>query len=175
MKFKRNFFSTYILIFNTLMIVGITPMLIAMFSIFDVEESPNPISMVGIILVVLLVLDIFFSIVNIVTWPFSKKDIILKNNTIMYNNKTLNILEIDKIYFEFGEMSRTSTQPCCLSLYKNNQLELSITHISFIALIIILLKSKKVPKRLAPKSLLIIGGITYSIAIIISIVCLIIK
>ena len=175
MKFKRNFFSTYILIFNTLMIVGITPMLIAMFSIFDVEDSPNPFSMVWIILVVLLVLDIFFSIVNIVTWPFSKKDITLKNNTIMYNNKTINISEIDKIYFEFGEMSRTSTQPCCLSLYKNNQLELSITHISFIALIIILLKSKKVPKRLAPKSLLIIGGITYSIAIIISIVCLIIK
>lgn len=175
MKFKRNFFSTYILIFNTLMIVGITPMLIAMFSIFDVEDSPNPISMVGIILVVLLVLDIFFSIVNIVTWPFSKKDIILKNNTIMYNNKILNILEIDKIYFELGEMSRTSTQPCCLSLYKNNQLELSITHISFIALIIILLKCKKVPKRLAPKSLLILGVITYSIAIIISIVCSIIK
>ena len=63
MKFKRNFFSTYILIFNALMIVGITPMLIAMFSIFDVEDSPNPISMVGIILVVLLVLDIFFSVV----------------------------------------------------------------------------------------------------------------
>lgn len=93
----------------------------------------------------------------------------------MYNNKTLNISEIDKIYFEFGEMSRTSIQPCCLSLYKNNQLELSITYISFIALIIILLKCKKVLKRLAPKSLLIIGGITYSIAIIISIVCLIIK
>ena len=175
MKFKRNFFSTYILIFNTLMIVGITPMLIAMFSILDVEDSPNPISIVGTILVTLLVLDIFFSIVNIVTWPFSKKDIILKNNTIAYNNKTLNISEIDKIYFEFGAMSRTSIHPCCLSLYKNNQLELSITHISFIALIIILLKCKKVLKRLAPKSLLIIGGITYSIAIIISIVCLIIK
>ena len=175
MKFKRNFFSTYILIFNTLMIVGITPMLIAMFSILDVEDSPNPISIVGTILVTLLVLDIFFSIVNIVTWPFSKKDIILKNNTITYNNKTLNISEIDKIYFEFGAMSRTSIHPCCLSLYKTNQLELSITHISFIALTIILLKCKKVPKRLAPKSLLIIGGITYSIAIIISIVCLIIK
>ena len=140
MKFKRNFFSTYILIFNALMIVGITPMLIAMFSIFDVEDSPNPISMVGIILVVLLVLDIFFSIVNIVTWPFSKKDIILKNNEILYNNRILNVFEIDKIYFELGEMNRTSSQPCCLSLYKNNQLELSITHISFIALIIILLK-----------------------------------
>ena len=58
------------------MIVGITPMLIAMFSILDVEDSPNPISTVGKILVMLLVLDIFFSIVNIVTWPFSKKDII---------------------------------------------------------------------------------------------------
>ena len=64
MKFKRNFFSTYILIFNTLMIVGITPMLIAIFSILDVEDSPNPISMVGIILVVLLVLDIFFIILG---------------------------------------------------------------------------------------------------------------
>ena len=58
---------------------------------------------------------------------------------------------------------------------KNNQLELSITHISFIALIIILLKCKQVPKRLAPKSLLILGVITYSIVIIISIVCSIIK
>lgn len=175
MKFKRNFFSTYILIFNALVIVALTPMLIYMFAIFDVEDSPNPISMFGIILVVLLVLDIFFSIVNIVTWPFSKKDIILKNNTIMYNNKTLSILEIDKIYFELGAMGKSSFTPCCLSLYKNNQLELSITHVSFIALIIILLKCKKVPKRLAPKSLLIIGGITYLIAIIISIVCLVIK
>lgn len=175
MKFKRNFFSTYILFFNTLMIVGITPMLIVMFSILDVEDSPNPIFMVGIMLVVLLVLDIFFSIINIVTWPFSKKDIVLKKDTIMYNNKILNISEIDKIYFEFGEMSKSSSHPCCLSLYKNNQLELSITHISFLALIIILLKCKKVPKRLAPKSLLILGVITYSIAIIISIVCLIVK
>ncbi len=175
MRFKRNFFSTYILFFNALMILGITPMLISMFAIMDVEDSPNPISMLGIILVVLLVLDIFFCIVNIVTWPFSKKDIILKNNSIIYNNKAINILEIDKIYFELGEMSRTSIHPCCLLLYKNNQLELSITHISFIALIIILLKCRKVSKRLAPKSLLIIGGITYSIAIIISLVCLIIK
>ena len=64
MKFKRNFFSTYILFLNTLMIVGIIPMLISMFAILDVEDSPNPIAMVGIILVVLLVVDIFFSIIT---------------------------------------------------------------------------------------------------------------
>ena len=92
----------------------------------------------------------------------------------MYNNITLNISEIDRIYFELGEMSRSSFKPCCLSLYKNNKLELSITHVSFIVLITILVKCRKVPKRLVPKSLIIICGITYLIAIIISIVSLII-
>ena len=105
MKFKRNFFSTYILFLNTLMIVGILPMLISMFAILDVEDTPNPIAMVGIILVVLLVVDIFFSIINIVTWPFSKKSITLKNDIIIYDNKALNISEIDKIYFELGDNS----------------------------------------------------------------------
>ena len=175
MKFKRNFFSTYILFLNTLMIVGIIPMLISMFAILDVEDTPNPIAMVGIILVVLLVVDIFLSIINIVTWPFSKKSITLKNDTIIYNNKALNISEIDKIYFELGEISKGSYTPCCLSLYKNNKLELSITHIPFIVLIIILIKCIKVPKRLGPKSLLFIGGITYLISIIITIVCSMIK
>ena len=100
MKFKRNFFSTYILIFNTLMIVGITPMLIAMFSIFDVEDKPNIISMVCIMFVAIFVLDFFFSVLNIVTWPFSKKNITIKNNTVVYNQKTIIISEIDKIYFD---------------------------------------------------------------------------
>ena len=79
MRFKRNFFSTYILWVNSLWIVGIMPMLISMFALFNVEDKPNSILMVGILLVVILVIDIFFSIINIVTWPFSKKDIIIKN------------------------------------------------------------------------------------------------
>ena len=73
MRFKRNFFSTYILWVNSLWIVGIIPMLISMFALFNVEDKPNSILMVGILLVVILVIDIFFSIINIVTWPFSKK------------------------------------------------------------------------------------------------------
>lgn len=174
MRFKRNFFSTYILWVNSLWIVGIMPMLISMFALFNVEDKPNSILMVGILLVVILVIDIFFSIINIVTWPFSKKDIIIKNNKIMYNNITLNISEIDRIYFELGEISRLSSKPCCLSLYKNNKLELSITYVSFIVLITILVKCRKVPKRLVPKSLIIICGFTYLIAIIISIVSLIV-
>ena len=73
MTFKKNFFSTFILIFNSLLIFAITPMLISMFAIFDVEDKPNIISMVCIMFVAIFVLDFFFSVLNIVTWPFSKK------------------------------------------------------------------------------------------------------
>ena len=175
MRFKRHHFSTFILVYNILVIIGIIPVLFSIFSIFDGKDKPNLLSMFCSILVVLLVLDIFFSIINIVTWPISKKDIKIKNNTIIYNNKTLDISEINKIYFEIGEISRTSIHPCCLYLYKNNQIELSISHISFIPLIIILLKCKNVPKRLIPKSLIYLGVIMYSVSIIISIVCSIVN
>ena len=171
MKFKRNFFLTYILHCSMLLIIGIVPMMIIMFSVFNVEDKPNIFSLLGVIIIVIFVLSLFFSTINVITWPFSKKNIHLNRNSITYNNKTINFDDVDRVYFELGVMSRTSQTPCCLLLYRNNIIEMSISHISFICLIIILIKCKHVPKRLMPKFIPILGIVLYSITLLISCIC----
>ena len=89
MKFKRNFFLTYILHCSMLLIIGIVPMMIIMFSVFNVEDKPNIFSLLGVIIIVIFVLSLFFSTINVITWPFSKKNIYLNRNSITYNNKTI--------------------------------------------------------------------------------------
>lgn len=171
MKFKRNFFLTYIIHCSISFIIGLVPMLISMFSILNVKDSPNIFTIFGVMIIVIFVLGIFFSVINIVTWPFSKKIIYLTQNLITYNNKTVNLNEIDRIYFELGEMGKISYTPCCLLLYKNNIVEMSISNISFMCLIVILMRCKHVPKRLMPKFIPILGIVLYSISFLISFIC----
>lgn len=171
MTFKRNFCLTFILFFSLFLFFAINPMLICIFEIANVDDKPNLFQMTAIMIIVIIAFGILLSIVNMITWPFSKKNICIKQKTITYNNKSLNIDEIDRLYFELGYVGRGAQTPCCLSLYRNNVLEISITHISFIALVIILIKCRHVPKRLMPKSLPILGVILYGITIVISCVC----
>ena len=71
MKFKRNFLLTYILFFNSLMIFVMIPILMIMLSFVD--DVKNMLFMFPVMFVLLTVLTIFFNIINMITWPFSKK------------------------------------------------------------------------------------------------------
>ena len=165
MKFKRNFLLTYILFFNSLMIFVMIPILMIMLSFVD--DVKNMLFMVPFMFVLLTVLTIFFNIINMITWPFSKKIIHIGKNEISYSNKTIMISDITKIYFDLGTVNKfNGGTPCCLSLYINDKVELSITHVSFIALLVIIKKCKEVPKRLMPKALYKAGIIIYLISII---------
>lgn len=143
-----------------------TPLIMIMIAIID--NIINSLLTIPLMLIVLTVLSIFFSIINLITWPFSKKIIYIEKNQISYNNKTLLFTDITNIYFELGTINKTNGgNPCCLYLYKEDTLAMSITHISFIALLILLKKCKGVPKRLMPKALYNTGIILYSIAILV--------
>ena len=165
MKFKRNFLLTYILFFNSLMMFIMTPILMIMLSFVD--DVKNMLFMVPVMFVLLTVLTIFLNIINMITWPFSKKIVHIGNNEISYNNKTIIISDITKIYFDLGTVNKfNGGTPCCLSLYIKDKVELSITHVSFIALLVIIKKCKKVPKRLMPKALYKASIILYLLSII---------
>ena len=165
MKFKRNFLLTYILFFNSLMMFIMTPILMIMLSFVD--DVKNMLFMVPFMFVLLTVLTIFLNIINMITWPFSKKIVHIGNNEISYNNKTIIISDITKIYFDLGTVNKfNGGTPCCLSLYIKDKVELSITHVSFIALLVIIKKCKKVPKRLMPKALYKASIILYLLSII---------
>lgn len=169
MKFKRNFLLTFILNYCCILIIGINPILIIMFSIFKVDDVP--IFLPFIIIILSIILGIMFSIFNILTWPFSKKNIYIDKNNINYNNETISFAEVDYVYFELGSFSRTSMSPCCLSLYEKNICKMSITHISFIALVVILFKLRHKQKRIFPKSLFITGICLYLVSFLISLIC----
>ena len=165
MKFKRNFLLTYILFFNSLMMFIMTPILMIMLSFVD--DVKNMLFMVPFMFVLLTVLTIFLNIINMITWPFSKKIVHIGNNEISYNNKTIIISDITKIYFDLGTVNKfNGGTPCCLSLYIKDKVELSITHVSFIALLVIIKKCRKVPKRLMPKALYKASIILYLLSII---------
>ena len=166
MKFKRNFMLTFILNFNSLIIFIMTPLIMIMIGIID--DVINALLIIPLMLIVLTVLSIFFSIINLITWPFSRKVIYIEKNQISYNNKTLLFTDITNIYFELGTINKTNGgNPCCLTLYKDDTIAMSITHISFIALLVLLKKCKGVPKRLIPKALYKTGIILYSAAILV--------
>lgn len=166
MKFKRNFILTFILNFNSLVFFILTPLIIIMIAIID--DIINSLLAIPLMLIVLTVLSIFFSIINLVTWPFSRRVIHIEKNQISYNKKTLLISDITYIYFELGAINKTNGgNPCCLSLYKGDTIAMSITNISFIALIVLLKKCKGIPKRLMPKVLYKTSIILYSTAILV--------
>ncbi len=168
MKFKRNFLLTLNL--NLFVFLLITcPIIMIMLSF--INEAKNALLMIPAFVIILFVFTLVCNLINVFTWMFSKKDIYIDKKTIIYENKSVNFHEIDKIYFEFGLVGKTGfNNPCTLYLYSKNNPILKIVHPSFLSVLVTIAKCKKIPKRLHHKGLLIASATLYSLAFLIAIV-----
>ena len=87
-----------------------------------------------------LIMFVLFSIIpliiNVVSKYFTKKKVILTDESIEYNGKSMSFTKISKISFSLGQISRYSSgNPCYLYIIAKNNDYLSIERPSFLMLL----------------------------------------
>ena len=114
---------------------------------------------------------IFFSILNIVTLPFTKHNVFIEDGIISTKHSTVKCRKVTKIAYDSGEYSKYGRgSPACLDLYVEDELVASVNHPSLLAIITVCLRCRDAKFRYTHyKRFFIMFAVIFALCILIPI------
>ncbi|MBQ8292567.1 MAG: hypothetical protein IJX78_02020 [Bacilli bacterium] len=167
MKFKPNYVNNLIIAMITLFI-SIYPMLLAIFLIIDPSVVKDFLPTIPGLFIISILFIVGSNLINFVIGLFIKPKMYIYQEGFIYKNKEYKYIDISKMEFDIGSISRTRSDPCVLTLYLKNKGLLEIRHPSIIMTLIIKKRSYDAPLRIKGwKWLLVMIAISTGIGLMI--------
>lgn len=118
MKLKNNYLLDFSVFFSTF-VIAIAPAMLILYLFTSVNVRLIDI-IKGMLVCILIIGGTFIinSIINFIINLFVKPKLILYNDNFIYKNKTYNYSDIVSIEYEIGTVSRVSSKPNILVLYR---------------------------------------------------------
>ena len=149
-KFKPNMMTTFMFAMLHLII----PFSFAFpieFYILDPDRYTTAefLCMIPLVWGILALLLILCCVLNLLTFPFTKKTVVVHDRYFSYQNTNIKYSDVARIEFDAGVIHRHGgNEPCCLDFYANNDdLVLSIDHPSLIMTLLLIRRCKTAKVR----------------------------
>lgn len=145
-KFKPNKMTTFMFFMLDLWIplcIGI-PLMCWLLGAYDWMKM-------GLVCLIMIPMDvIFFSMLNLVTYPFTEYNVFLEDETFSWEGTKVWYHEVTKIVFDRGSVRKYgSSEPCCVDFYAGDKMLVSITHPSLIMSFLVIRRCKNAKLRYA--------------------------
>lgn len=170
-KFKPNMLTTFM--FTMLEVIGPLCLCIPVMILLtghSAAYSPDQIlSIVPACLLMMALTVVVCSIVNLVTYPFTKRHVTLSKDAVSRDRTSVKYDDITLIELDSGMITRMGpSESCCLNCYSFNDLVLSIEHPSLVMSFLLLKRCKNAKfryKRMKKVFLIWAGTLLLSIAL----------
>ncbi len=137
MKFKNNYVNDLIIILVTLFFAMITFMICQLLFVNPDELKDFLNGGIYVVLILSFLTIVILNLINFVVNLFIKPKFYLYDNYFIYKNKQYDYVNIYRMEYFVGYMSKTSRTPCKLIIYDRQMERLCIDNPSIIMMLII--------------------------------------
>ena len=166
-KYKSNIMGTFTYFIISIMLFML-PITLLMWTFINSDEVIYALFVFPVFFIVILFMIIFSNIINLIAWIFIKPTIYIYDNFFSYKNKNVKYVDVEKIVFDKGTVSKTGGgTPCSITFHRDNQILCEITSPSYIASMIIIKRCRNAKIILVSKFSKIVFSSMYIVALII--------
>ena len=169
MKFKPNKLATFIIAI-TVMFISLLPFLMITYIKYG-KEDISPFLMFFEIIILIIIIDFFFSLFNLIAMLFTKVQVIIYDKFFKHLYYTVYYEDVKLIVFDLGELGKTSITPCSITFFnEESKMLVSLDDPSFIMCLILIKKCKNAKFTLSGYKFYLIAGLIINILLILCVI-----